>query len=632
MPPVDRRDRLIAAALLVGGALLYGSNLCPGVFVGDAPELVAAAATFGVPHPPGYPLFTMLAGLFVRLLPVGEVAWRANLFSALCGAGTAALLYLLARRLGAGRLAAVAGASGLLAGRAFLASSLALEVYTFDALLLVATLSACHRAGESSGRGAWVAAGLAFGLLVGHRPTNLALLPALLLLVEPARRRSGAPVRRYLLAAAALAATGLVFAYLPLTCRRDPGLCIGEPTGWGRLLDVITAKPYYRHFATGTTELTLLRLGAWARDLWANAGLLAVAAITGLAACVRARRAGLAAALAWILVVNTLLGARYNILDVDAHFLPGYVTLALAAALGVGWLARPRHRAAAAAVLLCGAAALVVVNLPRESLRGYAAVERWARAALTTIPERSVVVAFGDTPHHALQYGRLVRRWGPGVAVVSGAVTADWYVDQLDRRHPDLRLRDQPGPAPADRIAHLLAVAPARPVFLTLPLELAAAGSPRAADLVRRHCSIPAGALFRLWPAEQPLTVEEVLGWNQAADEEGGPARGPDDQPQVLEQRLAAVMRRFALAAALVQQGRLDDARSRLEAVVAADPDRTEVAIAQAYERIGVVRRPLDMGRRSRAALSRLAAGPATPGEVLAILAGQTPRPRGRGP
>ncbi|MBW2474999.1 MAG: DUF2723 domain-containing protein, partial [Deltaproteobacteria bacterium] len=44
----------------------------------------------GVPHPPGYPTYTLLGWLFTRL-PFGSIAWRVNLLSSVSTAAAAAL-------------------------------------------------------------------------------------------------------------------------------------------------------------------------------------------------------------------------------------------------------------------------------------------------------------------------------------------------------------------------------------------------------------------------------------------------------------------------------------------------------------------------------------------------------------
>ncbi len=68
------------------------------ICVGDPPELIAAGKLLGVAHPTGYPLFTILLKIFCQL-PLGGIAWRANLLSTLSGSAAALLFFLLCRHL-----------------------------------------------------------------------------------------------------------------------------------------------------------------------------------------------------------------------------------------------------------------------------------------------------------------------------------------------------------------------------------------------------------------------------------------------------------------------------------------------------------------------------------------------------
>src|SRR5207244_3950801 len=89
------------------------ATLCPTIWVGDSGELVAAAYVLGIPHPTGYPLYLLALKLFTLLVPFGSIAWRANLFSALCAALAAEVLARALQRLGASRVAAIAGGLSL---------------------------------------------------------------------------------------------------------------------------------------------------------------------------------------------------------------------------------------------------------------------------------------------------------------------------------------------------------------------------------------------------------------------------------------------------------------------------------------------------------------------------------------
>src|SRR5688572_33448599 len=72
-----------AAGLFLAALATYVATLYRTVPGGDSGELTLVAATLGVAHPPGYPLFTLLGKLF-SLIPLGTVAWRINLLSAVC--------------------------------------------------------------------------------------------------------------------------------------------------------------------------------------------------------------------------------------------------------------------------------------------------------------------------------------------------------------------------------------------------------------------------------------------------------------------------------------------------------------------------------------------------------------------
>lgn len=95
-PERFQRSDFIAAAFVFFITLgVYILTLSPSVTLEDSGELITGAAAFGVPHPPGYPLWTMSGFLFSHLIPFGSVAWRINLESAVFGAAANAVLTLL---------------------------------------------------------------------------------------------------------------------------------------------------------------------------------------------------------------------------------------------------------------------------------------------------------------------------------------------------------------------------------------------------------------------------------------------------------------------------------------------------------------------------------------------------------
>ncbi|XP_029688757.1 transmembrane protein 260 isoform X2 [Takifugu rubripes] len=122
---------------------------------GDSGELITTACELGVAHPPGYPLFTLLTHLAMRLLPWLSPAHSSNLMSSLLGSAACGALCMSVCRL------AGPGPGAILAGGLFAVSrlswqwSVVAEVFTlnnlFVGVLLLLTAS-FHRAKNASQR------------------------------------------------------------------------------------------------------------------------------------------------------------------------------------------------------------------------------------------------------------------------------------------------------------------------------------------------------------------------------------------------------------------------------------------------------------------------------------------------
>ncbi len=78
--------------------ILYLLTLAPTVAFWDAPEYITAAKVLGIPHPPGNPLFTLMAHVWGMLPLAADYARRINIFAAFCSAAGAGLWFLVAER------------------------------------------------------------------------------------------------------------------------------------------------------------------------------------------------------------------------------------------------------------------------------------------------------------------------------------------------------------------------------------------------------------------------------------------------------------------------------------------------------------------------------------------------------
>src|SRR5919106_4320871 len=161
--PLDAADWPLLGFITIGALAVYARTLCPTIFTSGAGENVTAVVTLGVPHPPGFPLFCILGKIFTYLIPFGNVAFRVNFFSAMCGAAAAGMLYVLCRTLlGPSRRFAAAAAALLFAfSQTFWSQAVIAEVYTLNSLLLICVFYMLIR---WEGGGALWPAGLFLGL------------------------------------------------------------------------------------------------------------------------------------------------------------------------------------------------------------------------------------------------------------------------------------------------------------------------------------------------------------------------------------------------------------------------------------------------------------------------------------
>src|SRR5437667_8599383 len=89
---------LMATLVSLGAQILYGVTLAPTTQFWDTSEYIAAAYVLGIPHPPGNPLFTLIAHTWGLLPLAAGYAMRINLLAATTSAIAAACWFLVGER------------------------------------------------------------------------------------------------------------------------------------------------------------------------------------------------------------------------------------------------------------------------------------------------------------------------------------------------------------------------------------------------------------------------------------------------------------------------------------------------------------------------------------------------------
>ncbi|MGC8837690.1 MAG: glycosyltransferase family 117 protein [Anaerolineae bacterium] len=464
--PLPRGDAAIAA--LVGFVLgaLYVRTLAPTVLAADGGEFQFAAYLAGIAHPTGYPLYLILGWAWSHLLPVGDPAFRMNLFSAVWAALTVGALYLLAlyllRRMHildlcpslAQPVAALAAVTfGV--SRIFWSQAVAAEVYSLHAFLTVLVLFlalAWDGARGSQRERLATALALAVGLALAHHGTSLLLLPGLAayawLQGASTRHLTRGRAARLL---ACLALPQLLYLYIPLRASHTPYLSLPwDPDGpplrlyentWQGFLEFRLGKMFAGELRLGPESLERLEAtGTLLLDQFTPVGV--ALGLAGLLFLAWRREHALLALTALLYLAQAGFNLVYQIGDIEVFYIPTYLAFALWMGVGTGGLldlalrrAWPRHassegetrsRPVGPPYRWLGS----VLLLPLVSLPGFLAWENVLQVDLSqALAPREGWEAFlaADPPQ--------------GAIVVSNdrnEIMPLWYLQYVEGRRPDL--------------------------------------------------------------------------------------------------------------------------------------------------------------------------------------------------
>lgn len=432
-----------------------------GIYTGDSGDLVTAAVTFGVPHPPGYPLYSLL-GWLVHLLPFGTPAWQVTLlssfFHALTVTGVFFLVYKLTRQYYAALFSSI-----LLAGNyLFFLYSVTPEVFAlFDAFIVALCILVYLWQQTKQSVYLLILFGV-FGLSLSHHHVVLFLVPALIFMMWSTKKQIAALVRHksFLLLAFCCLLLGLLpYIYIPfaangssminwdravnlqnfirLVTRQDYGTFVSGGV-FGALLSqrMLQIKMYVQLFFVDFHWIgaCLVLLGVWyiySKNKLFTLFLLLTLVFVGPA---------------FLFYASFPLASRFTIGTFERFLLSSYVILAIFMGSGVAFLVGRLQTISR--VLAVG---LMLVLLVFPITKGGMTLWRfWGLSAdmtannlgydlLGSLPKESMVLLGRDTTLFTVQYIRYALGFRPDVAVLHASrIGSSDYAIVTNKNFPDI--------------------------------------------------------------------------------------------------------------------------------------------------------------------------------------------------
>ena len=420
-----RLSLIIPACVFALTLLVIWWNAAPTVTFHDSGEFAMAAASGGIPHPPGAPTWTIPATLFVKLGGFRDPARGTNLFSGLWAALTLALLCGLTQawagiafpklpRWGA-PMAGLAAVLVLMHSGAFLEQSFTTEQYTLMTALLVAVLAAATSLVLRPRASMAGLLGLLWGLAIANHPSQVMLGLLVLWALWAGSKKQGF-LKLFGACAAGTFAGLLVFLWLPIRSHANPIMDWGNVETWDRFKWAIMRKQWgVRPISQAPPNL----LGDWfaSYDALGQLGIAGfLLAILGIFVLVRKQLmwlGWLAVAVipyAAVMLIGHLKQANvcldyvieYGVTD---WHLPIYLGFAAGASMGIGYLASIRRIGPILVPALIGVLLVTAgVSVRHTSFRNYQGASDYIADFLEPLPGDAVIAAAQDNNAFMLAY------------------------------------------------------------------------------------------------------------------------------------------------------------------------------------------------------------------------------------
>jgi hypothetical protein len=423
-------DRYVAVGTWVVAALVYLRTAARTVGAWDIAEMQTVPRLFGVAHPTGYPLFTLLGGVWSRV-PLASVAFRMNLLSALLFAGAAAMIVVIVVHLGArAAFGACGGLAFAFAGGTWANANHA-EVQSLHVLLLTIVLWRWLVADAAPTRRNIVVMCLVVGIGLTHHGLMLLMAAPLLVWFALRHRRAVFSPRTLATSALAGAAPLSLYAYLPLIAPHarvvnsqplhgQGWMAVFLGTGFRPSMSGLMPLKHWWHSVSGQFDLVAHWLGP------------AVLVLAALGLVVLGRR-HIGAVVALVAVVVLASYAQANSFDTNNRYLLGPLAmLAVAAAVGAdaagSWLARAvpaahvqRVRTATVVAAAALPAVLLVTGFSSHDAARDHLDDTNGRAVLAALPSHCLVWSYWDL-RSTLEYLHFVDGVRPDVSILDTRV------------------------------------------------------------------------------------------------------------------------------------------------------------------------------------------------------------------
>ena len=464
--------------------IIYLTTLAPTVVKIDSGELSAVQSTFGIAHPTGYPLFTIIGYLFSLIpLPFRDI-YKVNLLAAIwCAAGISVFVYTakyvldninsfslfkkepqpkskkkkkIKENTTAAQvfsipdnkkyLASIAGGLILAFSRTFWMQSTSVEVYSLHILLIsliILFLIKGFVEENSSGKLSkhWILFTVFLALGFSNHMTTLLILPGvayLFFIRYGFNKKSFTKIGVMLLVFFPILI--LLYSYLPIRASQNSLMNWGNPIDFERILRHISGKQY-QVWLFSSTESAKKQLEYFFSTMPIEFSINLFIALVGVIySFASARKFGIFILISFASTV--LYSINYDIVDIDSYFLLAYIAVGFFSVFGIvkllSFLKIKNSYNISAALISLFILVHIFITYGKVDESDTYIYEDYTKEILRSVSKNAIIFSYQwDYFLSASYYYQLVERYRKDVVIIDKELLRrSWYYNQLEKTYP----------------------------------------------------------------------------------------------------------------------------------------------------------------------------------------------------
>ena len=418
----------------------------------DGGDFLAAILTGGIPHPTGYPTYTVF-GILLQKIPIGDPYFRVAILSWLPAAIGAGLLAVWISEVLDQKSKTISTATGLFTGliwslMPFLWSqAVIIEVHGFQSLFLVLALwwtwILMNWKHQNVKSGYFYLLSFFFGLSLGNHITIFLFLPAIIFALWTAFR-DGLERRVFLGQLIAFVMGIMIYLYLPIAASQNPPINWGNPQTWEGFWWVISGNPYQNLIAATSLTQFFTRVSALAGLLLDQFDYLGI--VLGVIGAVQYNHArkNLPISLTYLFVAFSLFAILYGTDDSIAYLLAPFLVFAIWIGLGVATLIPFVWRKLPLGYLFMAVYVISFIIALPETIQSINPRQQtqpadYAEYLMDYLPEDSILITSEDRDSFPLWYYHFGIEQRPDLKIIVLPLTQfRWYQETLIQTYPDV--------------------------------------------------------------------------------------------------------------------------------------------------------------------------------------------------